>query len=100
GMTDIYLSLLSGPLRDARLKGRRHWLECYAVRMADGSVDATCRLDNRDWAPGQERLLADARTWPGTTSMFDSRRQFLPMLPQGAENDESKPRSFWWRLFG
>ena len=95
--TDAYLALLSEPLAHARLKNRPHWLECFAIRMGDGSVEATCRLDNRDWAPGQKLLADDARHWTGSTSSYDSRRQFLLMIPDGTGEPE-RP-SFWSRLF-
>ena len=98
--TDSFLALLTEPLRGARLGRRKHWLECFAIRVADGSIEATCRLDNKDWAAGQKRLAADARAWPGRTSSFHSRRQFLLLVPQGPEPDEPEPRSFWARLFG
>jgi hypothetical protein len=98
--TDAYLSLLTEPLRGARLGRRRHWLECFAIRAVNGTIDATCRLDNRDWAPGKKRLADDARGWPGTTPSFHSRRQFLLLLPQGGGPEEPEPRSFWARLFG
>lgn len=96
--TDTYLELLSEPLGKARLKNRLHWLECYAVRMSDGSVEATCRLDNKNWSPGQRLLIDEAQTWPGSTSSFDSRRQFLLLVPQSPGEPE-RP-SFLSRLFG
>jgi hypothetical protein len=95
---DDYLSLLSEPLVRARIGRRVPWLECFAIRMDDGSIEATCRLDNRDRAPGQRLLAADARRWPGTTPGFDSRRQLLLLVPEG--ESEPEPPSFWARLFG
>jgi hypothetical protein len=95
-----YVSLLSGPLRAGGLGNKLHWLECFAIRMADGSVDATCRLDNRDWAPGQQLLAADAGRWPGATPSFHSRRQFLLLLPGGSWPIEPATPSLWQRLFG
>jgi hypothetical protein len=98
--TDTYLSLLAEPLRARRLKSIPHWLECFAARSADGSIDATCRLDNRDWPAGQRLLDADARSWPGSTRSLHSRKQFLLVLPHGSGSRELAPRSFWARLFG
>jgi hypothetical protein len=98
--TDTYLSLLSDPLRAARLKSKPHWLECFAIRQADDSIDATCRLDNKDWSPGKKLLMADAGGWLGRTPSYHSRRQFLLLLPQGGGAEETEPRSFWARLFG
>jgi hypothetical protein len=96
--TDAYLTLLAEPLRARPWKSRPHWLECFAMRMADGSCDATCRLDNLDWSPGNERLVADARTWPGSTPSYDSRRQFLLLLPQGSGSRDLPPPSLLARL--
>jgi hypothetical protein len=96
--TDAYLTLLAEPLRAQQLTSRLHWLECYAMRMADGTFDATCRLDNRDWTPGKERLEADARGWPGSTPLYDSRRQFLLLLPQTSGSRDLPPPSFLARL--
>jgi hypothetical protein len=93
-----YMTLLAEPLRSRQLKSRPHWLECYAMRGADGSFDATCRLDNWDWLPGKERLVADARCWPGCTPLYDSRRQFLLLLPQGSGSRDLPPPSLMARL--
>jgi hypothetical protein len=98
--TETYLSLLTDPLRAKRLKARPHWLECFAMRMADRSIDATCRLDNRDWFAGQQQLLGHARDWPGETKTYHSRRQFLLLLPQGWGSRDLVAPSFWGRLFG
>jgi hypothetical protein len=98
--TDGYLSLLAEPLRARKLDGTLHWLECFAIRSVDGSIDATCRLDNRDWPPGQQLLAADAADWPGSTPSFHSRRQFLLLVPQNGGAGEPETRSFWARLFG
>jgi hypothetical protein len=95
---DAYLTLLAEPLRSRQLKSRPHWLECYAMRGVDGSFDATCRLDNLDWTPGQQRLVSDTRGWPGSTPSYDSRRQFLLLLPQGSGSRDLPPPSFLARL--
>lgn len=94
-----YLSLLSEPLRAARLHKRLHWLECFAELSADGDIDATCRLDNRDWSAGQKLLVADAEGWQGKMPNYHSRRQFLLLVPQGGE-EEPESRSLVARLFG
>jgi len=95
-----YLEMLGPSLRGAKLRRRKHWLECFASRSSDGSIDATCRLDNKDWNPGRKLLEADVRTWPGSTPSMHSRRQFMLLVPQGGEAEEPEPRSFWGRLFG
>jgi len=95
-----YETLLAEALTARRLKPRLHWIECYACRSADGSVDATCRLDNRDWTAGRQILVENLATWPPSDAMLDSRRGFLLLLPQGGKNDEFVVPSFWARLFG
>jgi hypothetical protein len=57
------------------------WLECFAVRNPDGSVDATCRYNNRDWPEGQRALLHWASTWPGADGCIVTKRQFLIFEP-------------------
>ncbi|WP_165248318.1 DUF6348 family protein [Paludisphaera soli] len=92
-----FLAMLGGPLARAKLKRRLHWLESFVIRTADGSIDATCRLDNKDWAPGRRILADDASRWPGATASYDSRRQFHLFVPEGGEVERS---SLWARLFG
>jgi hypothetical protein len=60
---------------------RLFWLECFAVRYADGRVDATCRYDNSDWSQGRESLLAWTASWPETPTGIVSRRQFMIFAP-------------------
>jgi hypothetical protein len=98
--TGHFLALLAEPLHSAGLRRRPHWLECFAIRSAGGSIDATCRLDNRDWKPGQRLLVDDAARWPGTTPTYHSRRQFLLLIPGGEERWELTAPSFWSRLLG
>ncbi len=96
-----YLELLTQPLCDSGLTPALHWLECFAIRQADGSVDATCRLDNRDWRPGHKRLIDDALGWPGTTSSYHSRRQFLLLVPEASDEPAPTARpGFLARLLG
>ena len=57
------------------------WLECFAVRNPDGSVDATCRYNNKDWPEGQKALISWASTWPDTNGCVLSKRQFLIFNP-------------------
>ena len=67
------------------------WLECYAVRYADGKVDATCRKNNEDWQKGQSDLMKWASTWPEEQYVFLSRRQFLIFKPTPV-NEISSPQ--------
>ncbi|MBI5835009.1 MAG: hypothetical protein HZB16_22120 [Armatimonadetes bacterium] len=98
---DGYLDMLTQPLCDSALTPALHWLECFAIRSADGSVDATCRLDNRDWRPGRQLLANDALGWPGTTPSFHSRRQFLLLVPEAEQGEEPPARpGLLGRLFG
>lgn len=95
-----HLDLMHWHLQRELLGDDTHWIECYAVRMADKSVDATVRVDNIDWEPGKTLLKEDARTWPGTTPSMQSFRQFVLLHPQGMEQPTPKPPSFLQRLFG
>ncbi len=96
-----YLKLLAEAIAQAQPPLGQHWLECFAIRSADGSIDATCRLDNRDWAPGRQTLARDATTWPGQTPSYHSRRQFILLLPAGGESPAPKARpGLFARLFG
>jgi hypothetical protein len=57
------------------------WLECFAMRNPDGSIDATCRYNNNVWKTGQEALMSWASTWPDTGGCILSKRQFLIFEP-------------------
>jgi len=98
---DDYLNLLAQPLCDASLPLADHWVECFAIRSADGSIDATCRLDNRDWRPGKQLLADDAAGWPGHTPTYHSRRQFLLLVPTPDQPAETAAKTGWLgRLLG
>jgi Family of unknown function (DUF6348) len=86
-------------LRARPLAQRVHWLELFASKSGD-SVDATCRLNNRDWAAGQ-RVLADvASAWEAGDEPLRTCRQFALLVPQAGKLDEIRPPSFWDRLRG
>lgn len=57
------------------------WLECFAIKHPDGSVDATCRMHNENWPEGYEALLAYAASWPDTRGCTLSKRQFIMFEP-------------------
>lgn len=95
-----YLDLMRWHLQRELLGEETHWIECYAVRMADKSVDATVRVDNIDWEAGKTLLKEDARAWPGTTPSMQSFRQFVLLHPQGMGQPTPKPPSFLQRIFG
>jgi len=57
------------------------WLECFAARYPERQVDATCRLNNADWAEGRNALLAWATSWQEPGDGILSRRQFLLFKP-------------------
>jgi hypothetical protein len=72
------------------------WLECFVARFPDGSVDATCRHNNRDWPEGEKALLAWASGWPDTEGCIVSKRQFLMFEPapiDGLPSGGSSPRT-------
>lgn len=87
-------------LERKKLSNRIHWIEAYAVRHNDGSVDATCRLDNFDWAEGRNVLLEVAKTWPIPKESLQSCRQFLMFIPTSGDTTKLVVPSFWSRLLG
>jgi hypothetical protein len=87
-------------LRNHRPAQRLHWLEMFACKLHDGSVEATCRLDNRDWTAGKKVLLDDASAWPTTPEVMQSCRQFAMLLPKKGDTQEIILPTFWSRLFG
>ncbi len=95
-----FSKLLEDLLRKQRLAQRVHWLEMFACKSDDGSVDATCRLDNRDWNAGR-RLLEDAASaWPNTDDPLRSHRQFAMLVPTNGDTEAIVVPTFWGRLFG
>jgi hypothetical protein len=87
-------------LRNQRLAQRLHWLELFACKFDDGSVDATCRLDNRDWFDGKNVLVNAASAWPTTKEPMQSCRQFVMLLPKNGDTQEITLPTFWSRLIG
>lgn len=87
------------------------WIEAFAVRDAEGGVDATCRLRNDDWPAGEAALLEWARSWTPPPGCILSKRQFLLFQPATPSQlpghrpmermlDERMGRAPWWkRLF-
>jgi hypothetical protein len=86
------------------------WVESFAVRFPDGRVDATARLQNREWPEDQEALLVWADSWPATQPFVLSKRQFLLLEPTPLdglssadrlagrlEQEIRKQRRPWWR---
>jgi hypothetical protein len=86
-------------LRTRPLAQRVHWLELFASKSGD-SVDATCRLNNRDWAAGQKVLAEVASAWEPGDEPLRTCRQFALLVPTDGTADEIKPPSFWDRLRG
>lgn len=90
-----------GPqLSGRRLAPRVHWLEMFASKSQDGSVQATCRWNNRDWSPGQQILANTATTWPTPEQPMRSCRQFALLLPRDGKTEELLLSTFWERLRG
>src|SRR5260370_5897794 len=87
-------------LRNQRLAQRLHWLELFACLFDDGSVDATCRLGNRDWLAGTKVLADVASAWPTTKEPMQSCRQFVMLLPKNGDTQQIILPTFWSRLFG
>lgn len=94
-----YVPRIAMELAKSPVPNRLHWLECFAGRQLNGDINATCRLDNRDWRPGRQLLEADAQTWPITGAPLTSRRQFIMLVPLDPGNEEPERRSFFSRWF-
>jgi hypothetical protein len=95
-----YVPRMIAELRNAPITNALHWLECFGGKQHSGEIDCTCRLDNRDWRPGQRLLEADAKTWPNVEVPLQSRRQFILLVPKDPNLEEPPPKSFLARLFG
>jgi hypothetical protein len=86
--------------RNQRPAQRLHWLELFCCKLAAGSVDASCRLDNRDWSPGRKVLVDIASAWPTPQEPLQSCRQFALLLPRNGDAQQITLPSFWSRLLG
>ena len=69
-------------------------------RFSGTAVDATCRLNNRDWAAGQRVLAEVASAWDPGDEPLRTGRQFALLVPADGNADEITPPSFWDRLRG
>jgi hypothetical protein len=87
-------------LQNQRLAQRLHWLELFDCKFDDGSVEATCRLDNRDWLAGTKVLADVTPAWPTTKEPIQSCRQFVMLLPKNGDTQQIIVPTFWSRLFG
>ncbi len=97
---ECYVPRMTAALRETTVTNTLHWLECFGGKQRTGEVNATCRLDNRDWRPGQRLLEADAKTWPPADVPLQSRRQFIMLIPKDPDLQEPPSKSFIARLFG
>lgn len=55
--------------------GQFHGIRFFALRNADGSLEADCRVDGREWDSGKEALIQYAGTWPDRG--FEFRKQYV-----------------------
>lgn len=81
-------------------KNRVHWIELFSSRMGDGGVDATCRLNNRDWSPGKQVLLGLPQRWPASTESIQTCRQFQMLIPADGDRQALILPTFFERLLG
>jgi hypothetical protein len=95
-----FSELMRPALGGRKLAQRVHWLEFFACSSDDGSIDATCRLNNRDWSSGRQVLEQVASSWaPGEEPMHTC-RQFAMLLPQQGDTQTIAAATFWQRLLG
>jgi hypothetical protein len=97
---DGVFQVVKQALANEGLKPRVHWLELYAAKVNNADIEATCRLDNRDWIPGQEALKHFAATFPDSEAPIQSCRQFVLLLPKNGDRETIVVPSFWAWLFG
>jgi hypothetical protein len=87
-------------LGNQRFAQRLHWLELFTCKVIDGSVEATCRLNNHDWNPGKKALIDIANAWPATQEPMRSSRQFVMLLPKKGDAQAITVPMIWSRLLG
>src|SRR5262249_52630575 len=96
---DVFPAEIVSPLfQRAKLLRRLHWLECYACKMPDGSTDATCRWNNKDWPAGQRELEQITAGWRDTNGALRSTRQFALLVPKPEGAQEIVLPTLWNRL--
>ena len=100
GYAEGFSQLLQQGLCDRPLAARPHWMELFASRSGDGSIEATCRLNNRDWRLGQTALERAAAAWPESAEPLRTCRQFALYVPKEGERRRIVLPSFWDRLRG
>jgi hypothetical protein len=87
-------------LRNQRPAQRLHWLELFASKFDDSSVEASCRWNNREWTAGRKVLVDVASAWPTPKEPMQSSRQFAMLLPKSGDTQMIIVPTFWSRLFG
>ncbi len=96
--SDAFWQLLEPVLRARPLTQRVQWLELFASKAGDGSVEATCRLNNRDWNAGRRLLENVASAWEIPQEPLRSCRQFAMLVPKEGNTEEIIVPSFWDRV--
>jgi len=62
------------------------WIETFAARYyTEGKVDATCRLNNKDFEEGRRALMGWASNWETTGAALLTKRQFVLFEPTTLE---------------
>lgn len=95
-----YVESLLPLIQKASPASRTHWLELYACKMHDGSVDSTCRLNNHDWPSGARLLSGIASAWPPVQAPILSCRQFVLLVPENGDAHMIAQPTFWERIRG
>ncbi len=85
------LAAILTEVTDAVSTRRTMWLECFAVRYANGTLDATCRLTNEEWLLGEDALCRYATQWPDIGPRTWSQRQFLFFDPKDPSDLDRMP---------
>ena len=77
------------------------WIESFAARYySSHKVDATCRLNNKDFNQGRDALMGWAAGWPEIGATILTKRQFLLFEPTPPEKLKELSRKLDTELQG
>jgi hypothetical protein len=73
---EAFKELLPGP--------QFHGVRLFAIRNADGSLEADCRVNGREWEAGKKALVQYAESWPDRG--FEYRKQYVAIQSWPRQN--------------
>jgi hypothetical protein len=75
--------------RDFLLDSKLCCIRLFAMRSADGSAEADCRVNGEDWPAGIDALAAYAKTWPFTGTEYRKQYVCIQSLDENADDGQS-----------